>query len=189
MPSSNTRKDLALSLKEAFCEAKGEEIVLFRGRSMLPILREGDRLLVKHLSPTALSRGDIVVYKWGDQYLAHRLLCIRNKNQPSCEIVAKGDNSPTRDQPFGADSLVGKVVEIGRDGRTIRLDDRSWRRAARIFTLTSLTEAVIVESVKSVRRRLLGNLKINLPRSEDVQEWVLRGKVCALRILLWMART
>jgi len=189
MPSSNTRKDLALSLKDAFCQAKGEEIVLFRGCSMLPMLREGDRLLVKHLSPTTLSRGDIVVYKCEDQYLAHRLLCIRNKNQPSCEMVAKGDNSPTRDRPFGADSLVGKVVEIERDGRTIRLDDRSWRRAARIFTLTSLTEALLMESVKSVRRRFLGNLRMNPARIEDVEEWGQRGKVYALRILLWMART
>ena len=70
--------------------------------SMSPTIEIGDIVIVK-LGEQGQKR-DIITYKSGNAFITHRIIEIDGEN-----IIAKGDNNNTQDNPIKKGAIIGKV--------------------------------------------------------------------------------
>ncbi|MDP2157041.1 MAG: signal peptidase I [Nitrospirota bacterium] len=82
-----------------------------RGFSMFPLIRTGDRIIIKSVRSPAL--GDVIVFKKNDELVCHRLRRIFVENGTTF-LQTKGDNQFKPDEPITSSEILGKVVEIDR---------------------------------------------------------------------------
>src|SRR3569832_98599 len=85
------------------------------GRSMQPLLRDGDIVLYKQ---SVYSSGDIILFKYGEFNLTHRLIKIDN------HLVTKGDNIPSWDKYINKCDVMGVAEYVIRKDRVICLTNR-----------------------------------------------------------------
>lgn len=100
--------------------------VILRGGSMMPTLRDGQRLAVgaaRHYWP-----GDVVVFRRGDGVLCvHRVLGYR-WHRGEVAYVTRGDAAVQGDAPVGRSQVLGRLVDV--DGVPWRTGSRA--RAAAV---------------------------------------------------------
>jgi ATP-binding cassette subfamily B protein len=108
---------------------KDGRTTLFRmqGNSMYPILKEGDVGLVQACDPEQLKVGDIVVFKMGEKYVAHRLLRIQRKGTLTF-YTARGDKNLFNDPPFTAEALAGQIRQFRRGNHLMGTDEPKLKR-------------------------------------------------------------
>jgi signal peptidase I len=95
--------------------------------SMRPLIQQGDRIVVEGTDDFRC--GDIVVYRQGRHFLAHRLVAVRTcPQQEAVEIITKGDWNAVIDRPIRADWLVGRVIGVVRGARHMSLQGIASRR-------------------------------------------------------------
>jgi signal peptidase len=95
---------------------------IVKGRSMLPLLREGDIVFTIKCSPSEISVGDIIIYrsKFGGKLVVHRVIDVKyNENEGVYYYVTRGDNNALPDYSefddvYGVKQtrVVGKVLSI-----------------------------------------------------------------------------
>lgn len=78
-----------------------------RGRSMQPLIRDGETLRVESVAPRRLRVGDIVVAKTPRGLRAHRLIF---KDIARDCFLTRGDAGLESDPPIGAQQIIGRVV-------------------------------------------------------------------------------
>lgn len=83
----------------------GYSLLKTKTGSMAPTIEIGDIVIVK-LSNN-VKQDDIITYKEGNSLITHRIIKIDGD-----EIITKGDNNNTEDQPINKKDIVGKVVYI-----------------------------------------------------------------------------
>jgi len=107
----------------ALWKAKGKESV-FRttGYSMVPTINHGDEIVLKHIEPSQIRRGDLVVFRVGGAIVTHRVIK-RTLREGELFFVQKGDNG-ARAFPLPAKTVVGRVVEIRSGKARISLRNR-----------------------------------------------------------------
>ena len=149
--SAESRRAAAERLRDAFVAEKGEAWIRFQGRSMAPMLCDGDMLRVRH-GASGLARGAIVVFNDGDTTIVHRFLYRRRHGSV---LVTKGDNAWRIDRPFAPERLIGTVCEIRRGDDRIELDRGGWRWVSRGIAWTSLLEGIAFACAAALRRRCL----------------------------------
>jgi len=133
------------------------------GKSMYPVILDGETLIVEPVAPSAVNVGDIILYKSEEKLIAHRVISIKKINIPntqppafslprgisrseptsggiplespalgpqfsmagasvlSCQysLILRGDASYSYDEPVYTDQILGKVIAIERNGRSI----------------------------------------------------------------------
>jgi signal peptidase I len=122
------------------------------GKSMYPVILDGETLIVEPVAPPAVEIGDIILYKSEEKLIAHRVISIkkfttRNTQPPALSpqplvtqssalspqssttdssahsnqysLILRGDASYSYDEPVYADQILGKVIAIERNGRSI----------------------------------------------------------------------
>ncbi|WFO76330.1 signal peptidase I [Desulfurococcaceae archaeon MEX13E-LK6-19] len=91
-------------------------IAVVEGKSMFPLLREGDIVFIKKVSPEDIHVGDVIVYEYRGKYIIHRVIKVIHQNGKTY-YVTKGDNNfvidPYYEPGVPYDKVKGKVVEIG----------------------------------------------------------------------------
>ncbi|HXZ28369.1 MAG TPA: hypothetical protein VEG08_10270, partial [Terriglobales bacterium] len=85
-----------------------------RGQSMAPAILDGEILEVCPVASAELRRGDIVLFREGTRFKAHRLL---RADHAAGNFLTRGDSSQEADAPVQAHQIVGKVVTTLRGGR------------------------------------------------------------------------
>lgn len=110
------------------------------GISMHPAIKEGETITAVPVSTFDIKRGDILLYLAGRKVIAHRVVSIEKKKSDSSNqsskfsprlFLLRGDASTICDEPVEAQQILGKVVSVERDGRSINLCSRR----AKIFRL------------------------------------------------------
>ena len=93
-----------------------------RGQSMYPLIQTGDMLLIEPKKAAELHIGDVILYRrpW-HTYVVHRLIA---KRSPAT-LITKGDNRIYNDSPVPAEEILGKVIQIEKNGRRITLTGKS----------------------------------------------------------------
>lgn len=108
------------------------------GRSMKPTISEEETITVEPVSPLEVREGDIILYDNHTGLIAHRVVHIQRKNtsQLPDSFILRGDASVTDDKPVGAGQILGKVISVERNGRTIDLYSRRVKamRLIRLFS-------------------------------------------------------
>ena len=95
--------------------------------SMAPILRLGDHVIVRSITPESLQRGDILVTRRTDGFLAHRLIAVDGRGW-----TTKGDRNRQADAPIPSEAIIGWVVSRERYGRSRNLHTRFQMVLARV---------------------------------------------------------
>ena len=138
-----------------------------RGTSMLPLLREGDQLLVAHGSRET-RQGDIVVFQRADGLIAHRVLRLQAQGDRLI-LRTKGDNALGLDPELTESELVGRVLQVRRGELTLNLDTSLWRGLGSWVAMVMLAQAglyhfgsgVTGRPVKVISQLSLGILRVN----------------------------
>ena len=104
------------------CLARGEEATIpFKGRSMEPYLKEGDRI---RLAPAGrVRRGDVVLFRYGGEHLLHRFL---GRRRGRWEM--RGDACRTSER-VSSEDIVGRLKAVyppRRDWRGLRMRLSPW---------------------------------------------------------------
>jgi hypothetical protein len=84
------------------------------GCSMLPAIWPGDVVTVERHSSDELQPGRIILFSRDGRLTAHRILRVSGEH-----IVTRGDSLPAPDAPVQHTAVVGQVVGICRNGRTV----------------------------------------------------------------------
>lgn len=121
--------------------------VEFHGDSMLPLLRDGDRLTVEAISWERITPGDILIYRFDDRFPALRVV-----EKLAGKLFLKADNWPAPIFEVWPEDVLGVVVGLQRNGQTISSTNTAWRRAAARAVLAYRLR----RRVASVRRRAVG---------------------------------
>ena len=95
-----------------------------RGRSMVPVIQDGEVLQVRRANATELKVGDIVLFRENTKFKAHRII-----SKQKDHFVTRGDAGRDADAAIRKGQIVGKITakECAQDGATIRLDNLSAR--------------------------------------------------------------
>jgi signal peptidase I len=76
-----------------------------KGRSMFPTIQDGDILHVHPADPYSIEIGEIVLFRDGEGFKAHRV--IQTKHDL---FITRGDSSMQADDPVRPEQIVGKVI-------------------------------------------------------------------------------
>jgi signal peptidase I len=100
------------------------------GHSMQPFLQGGELLTIQRVAPSAVRRGDLLLYRSRHgRLLIHRVLCISQTKASGLVFTLQGDARPVVDEPVRAAQVLGWVCAIEREvsGAGVRyLDLESW---------------------------------------------------------------
>ncbi|MBI5217554.1 MAG: signal peptidase I [Bacteroidia bacterium] len=94
--------------------------VTLKGTSMYPYLKIGDIALVNGIQAKDSMTGDIIVFRFGKNYLAHRLI-----KKGESYLLTKGDSCRVFDQPVPVKDLIGKITRLERKGNIINMESKS----------------------------------------------------------------
>ncbi|HMF58565.1 MAG TPA: S24 family peptidase [Pyrinomonadaceae bacterium] len=103
------------------------------GNSMHPTIVDGEIVRVEPVSAREIKRGDIILYRAGRGLTAHRVVVVGVNGNETAVFQMRGDACATFDEPVTGEQIMGRVIEVERDGRTISLIGRAagFRRNAR----------------------------------------------------------
>jgi signal peptidase I len=114
------KRDLVAEVARQF----GEVRLKVTGTSMLPSVWPGDILTVRRRSAGELLPGQIVLCYRNQGFVGHRLVAKRGD-----ALITRGDSLPYEDRPFRDDEVLGEVVSILRDGRSVDPSPAWWHGA------------------------------------------------------------
>jgi signal peptidase len=129
------------------------------GSSMEPVISKGALVIVEPVSPTAVSRGDIITFDHYGQMTTHRVIAIDTSNATSPTFTTKGDANAVADpEPVHFPGQVGVYrASIPVLGYVIVYAQAYWRLA-----LTAVAALVFLLCGAMV---VFGNAKVMRPRT------------------------
>lgn len=115
---------MPLSKFEDVLDKDGELYFTNVGFSMYPLIRQREDILYI-IKTDIYHKGDIVLYKYNDKYILHRIIKIKGNI-----ITTAGDYNHFIDKKIDRSLLLGKLMEIRKkDGRVINLaKDKKMRK-------------------------------------------------------------
>lgn len=81
---------------------------------MLPSIWPGDTLIVERVDFSHVMEGEVVFFRRDRRLFAHRL--VRNE----VDMLTRGDSMATPDSPIERDEILGRVVSIVRNGKSLQ---------------------------------------------------------------------
>jgi signal peptidase I len=113
---------------------------------MLPTIWPGDMLMIEQATGDDVAEGDIVLFRRGDRFIAHRV--VTKVDAPGCrEVHTQGDALPCADFPIADNEVLGRVAFISRKGKCIepvRNRRLSERAVATLFRRSEIAARVVV---------------------------------------------
>lgn len=148
-PLTYQRHSLTI-MKDALARGYKKEAMVtcyVEGESMSPILKQGDIITIRAISPENIRLGDIVVFATNGTLCAHRLV-MKIFRGGRFILITKSDNAFVIDRPFYDKKLLGKVVEIKKDAVTLNLESCLWIIVNRILGLYHFLGVVARKRIK-----------------------------------------
>lgn len=139
---------------DVWSQAGEHHFIPITGHSMLPLIQDGDRVLVAH-GCTDVRRGEVIVFWHEDGLVAHRVLHVHDGDAGPI-FVTKGDNASQFDPPSSSSEIVGRVLAVERDGRHMPLDTTAWRVLGWFIASGTLAWARLYGWCQALKQRFLG---------------------------------
>jgi signal peptidase I len=117
--------------------------------SMEPTIRVGDTVKVRHVKLTGIRPGDIAAFRNAENIVVHRIVRVI-RSSGSLSFFQMGDQGGIS-QNVPADSIIGKVIAINRNGREI--DVNSMKQI--IFSKIFAWRLVIIDSINQRRHYIV----------------------------------
>lgn len=161
-------KDLRSGVLELWRGSGKISRIKARGRSMEPLIKEGDEVIIKYSGMPGF--GDIILFDGPDGLVVHRVIGKRiDKGQTY--IREKGDSSPVS-TIIPEEKVLGIVIGIERDSRIIHLDSRLSKLIGKAMALYSLMSLKILSILKIPPHHPLPPILFSLPKKALI--WILR---------------
>ncbi len=96
--------------------------VMFHGKSMEPILREGDNVVLEPVAFEDVEVGQIITYRYESKYPTRRVVARRSDH-----LVLWCDSWPSLRFHVHAADILGRVVARIRDGEQLDCTDDDWK--------------------------------------------------------------
>lgn len=135
-------------------QAGERHFIRITGHSMLPLLRDGDQVLVAH-GYAGVRRGDVVVLRHNSALVAHRVLRIFS-DEAGTQLLTKGDNASQFDPVVSAEAILGRVLAVKRDDRQMSLDSAAWQAWGWLMAVSALAWTRLSGWGQYLKRSLLG---------------------------------
>ena len=105
----------ALRIIEESVKAGNSVHLSVKGNSMSPRLLDGkDKVFLHPFNSENLKPGDVILFRYKDAFLLHRIIEIRGYGTPEAKIIAKGDALEQREVIGYSDVVaVAEVPKIG----------------------------------------------------------------------------
>ena|GEM_PF-1540005 len=177
--------DIAIDLLE------NRNMVKFRapGVSMSPFIRNSEMITVEPCSHGDLTFGDVILYQgFGSQCrqlsiplrnrkIVHRFLW-RREIGGDLRLITKGDNNYLCDPPVSPQQILGRVVEIEKNGWRLRLDTPFGRLLNALFALVIMppVSALSFACIRTIKR-LFTLVKNNRNSSNDCAKEIRRRQL------------
>ena len=144
-------------LYEELLLKKGELLLTACSGSMTPLIMIGDKVKVRTISTEVISFGDIIVFRKEEKLVILRVVA-KGKFDRQSFFLQKGDriSLPLR---ISAECVLGKVSEIHKPSRCIRLNSRKWRFLNLLLAVRSYLICFTQPNLPAKERSLLGNRK------------------------------
>jgi signal peptidase len=91
------------------------------GHSMRPTIRDGEAVTVEPVEPGKVKKGDIILCRTTRGLIAHRVVRIERREDEARVFHLRGDASNSCDAPVSAEQILGRVVSVERNKRTVSL--------------------------------------------------------------------
>jgi len=121
-----TKFQLVAEMLREEIEKRGTLSIKVVSKSMAPLIRSDDKVVVETCIPETLISGDIIVFNIGKDLCTHRYILRREKNGEN-EYFTKGDSSFKFDPPVTENKIIGKVAAIWRQEEQIDLSRGKYR--------------------------------------------------------------
>ncbi len=103
-----------------------------RGQSMYPFIKHGDILLIEVVNADKLNPGDIAFYCLpSGTFIVHRFI----KRNGSGSFLTNGDSMRQSDEPVTVEQVFGRVIQIERNGKALKLSGKLNYLNTRLITL------------------------------------------------------
>lgn len=130
------RPDLFLDVLRSVLDAGAAVRFRADGDSMRPTIRGGEIVTAAPLVDARVVTGDVVLFRSAGRVLAHRVVAIDTMGAERI-VCLRGDAKTGHDAPARLSEIVGRVVGVERNGRTIRLDGMTARLRYRVRAAAS----------------------------------------------------
>ena len=165
---------------EIWSRAGEQHLIPITGRSMRPLIRDGDLVLVAH-GHADVRQGDVVVFRREGKLVAHRVLRVYGAGTGK-RFLTKGDNAPQFDPLLGAEEIVGRVLAVRRGDRQMSLDTTAWRSVGRFVAVATLAWTKLYGWCRHLKQRLLG------PEPNRLTALLRRGALASQALVLKAAQ-
>lgn len=129
-----------------------------KGRSMLPLLREGRDVMIIKRPEGRLKRYDVALYKQSGKYILHRVLKATEDGYVTC-----GDHCTEREYGITDSDVIGVLVGVIRDGKHISTEDFGYRFYSHLWCDLFYIRVFILK-IKFFFQRCLSHVKRKLKK-------------------------
>lgn len=98
------KEDLRDELIKVWQEQEAEKLLPATGRSMYPLIKQGDQLTIKFCPSENVKKGDIIAFRRNNKTIVHRIIKITDD-----KILEKGDLQE-RGEIISKTQIMGKVI-------------------------------------------------------------------------------
>lgn len=139
--SPRTQGSLAVAALDVARVLADRDGITFRaqGTCMYPTLRPGDVLRIRSCSAAAVDVGDIAVCRTPDYLFSHRVIATGERDGDAYVVTRPDRAADGADSPSFDDDLLGVVVAIERNGRSVPLQPAAYRWPRRAYHRARLT--------------------------------------------------
>lgn len=119
-----------------------------KGRSMLPLLREGRDLFIIEAKKNGRCKvGDTVLFKRGSDYVLHRVITVRPDDY---DIL--GDNCINPERGIKDDNILGVMTGFVRNGKEHSINEPGYRLYVYVWMKTTRIRIFIKKVINRVRK-------------------------------------
>ena len=134
---------------EQYLAENGKFIYTNKGRSMLPLLREGkDMFIITKKTHGRCSTGDVVLFRRGRDYVLHRIVEVRSN-----DYVILGDNCVSYETGITDADILGIMTGFIRGGREYSVNNKLYRLYVYVWMRTAVLRIFVKKVINHVRKR------------------------------------
>lgn len=121
----NASVELASGLAEEIVRTFGEVRLRVYGTSMAPSILPGDIVSIAQANLENVAPGEVVSFLQGGRLFVHRVVRrdapAKDRVADASRLITRGDRLQHEDPPVSDTELLGRVVDVERGGRKIKL--------------------------------------------------------------------
>lgn len=133
------------------CNSTGRGWLTVSGRSMVPLIRTKDWVLVSKAAEGQIGLGDIVAFRRANMLVVHRVLK-KSLTAKGVYFLEKGDNLE-KCRLVDADRIIGKVTVVKRNGKMLNLTTPLNRPIRLVLSTWFYWTSIIASTLRSSTHR------------------------------------